>query len=184
MDDDDGEDEEGYTDLHRASYAGNLEIVKKLLCNRIDVNKQTKYGWTALHMASSKGDLEIVKKLLCAGADANVRNTQNDEKAIDVVPKNEENTELVELLQRKGRVEDRTNLKVVQTAVINDCTTMSNSGKQVFGWCPGEGPQIGNFVGGKITRKSKKSKRKTRKNKRKTRKNKRKTRKNKRKTRK
>jgi ankyrin repeat protein len=62
------------TPLHIASSNGDIEIVKLLIENGADVNKQNKDGTTALYIASQRGDIEIVKLLIQNGADVNKQN--------------------------------------------------------------------------------------------------------------
>jgi ankyrin repeat protein len=59
----------GHSPLHYASRAGHIEIVKLLLSNNADPNRQTTAGGaTALHRAAFSGHLQIVKLLLDYGA--------------------------------------------------------------------------------------------------------------------
>lgn len=62
------------TPLMRASEDGNLEAVRALLKERVDLNVKLFYRHrhTALMLAAKKGHLEIVRALLSAGADVNV----------------------------------------------------------------------------------------------------------------
>lgn len=54
--------------LHDAALEGNLDTVKKLIANGLDLNAKNKFGITPLHYASIAGHLEIVKYLLSNGA--------------------------------------------------------------------------------------------------------------------
>ncbi|XP_065659311.1 26S proteasome non-ATPase regulatory subunit 10 isoform X3 [Hydra vulgaris] len=70
-------DDSGWTPLIIASSAGRDLIVKELLRNSADPNKQTSTGCTALHYAASKNRYEIAQLLITSEADVNIqdRNT-------------------------------------------------------------------------------------------------------------
>ncbi|MCH1502384.1 MAG: ankyrin repeat domain-containing protein, partial [Verrucomicrobiales bacterium] len=57
--------------LVRASKAGNLKKVERLLDNGSDPNKANKADWTSLMLAANRGHLDVVKALLDASADPN-----------------------------------------------------------------------------------------------------------------
>ena len=59
--------------LHEA-HNGNLEVVKDLVQNGINVNAKDAKHFTALHLASLKGHLNVVVLLLEYGAEVNVTN--------------------------------------------------------------------------------------------------------------
>ena len=59
--------------LHEA-HNGNLEVVKDLVQNGINVNAKDAKHFTALHLASLKGHLDVVVLLLEYGAEVNVTN--------------------------------------------------------------------------------------------------------------
>ena len=59
--------------LHEA-YNGNLEMVKNLAQNGINVNAKDAKHFTPLHLAALKGHLNIVILLLEHGAEVNVMN--------------------------------------------------------------------------------------------------------------
>lgn len=54
--------------LHDAALEGNLDTVKELIANGLDLNAKNKFGNTPLHYASIAGHLKIVKYLLSNGA--------------------------------------------------------------------------------------------------------------------
>lgn len=65
----------GATALHRASYAGHGEVVKRLLCAGAETDARDKSTGdlrTALHKAASQGHDQIVKLLLAAGCNSSV----------------------------------------------------------------------------------------------------------------
>jgi hypothetical protein len=51
----------------------NLNVVKKLIENGVDINLKDGYGNTALILASQRGHLEVVKELIKNGADINLQ---------------------------------------------------------------------------------------------------------------
>ena len=64
--------DDGLTPLMRASEAGNMDDVRRLLKAGADVNEALgSLGITALTLAAARGHLEVVKILLAAGADPN-----------------------------------------------------------------------------------------------------------------
>ena len=61
---------DGKTQLHLACKDGNIELVKELLNQGVEINKQDSDGLTALHIAKNS---EILKILLEAGANPNLQ---------------------------------------------------------------------------------------------------------------
>jgi ankyrin repeat protein len=57
-----------------AAQNGNLDLIKRMIKDGIDINIQDEYGWTALQLASRKGHLDVVKFLIEYGADLNAQN--------------------------------------------------------------------------------------------------------------
>ena len=64
----DHKDHKRATSLIWASQNGELEVVKILLANHVDVSTKDKDGWTALMRASQQGHHKIVKLLKENGA--------------------------------------------------------------------------------------------------------------------
>ena len=64
----------GFSALHLASDESHIEVVKYLLNNGADINKESSTGITPLHLAIKKGHSEVVKELL--DRDANIGVTQ------------------------------------------------------------------------------------------------------------
>ncbi|MHC4283440.1 MAG: ankyrin repeat domain-containing protein [Planctomycetota bacterium] len=60
--------EYGLTDLHWAAYQGDLQQVRGLLKNDIDVNVTTGTGTTPLMAAAQAGHLDVVRQLVDSGA--------------------------------------------------------------------------------------------------------------------
>jgi ankyrin repeat protein len=55
----------------RAGVAGDVETLRRLLAEGVDVNVANDYGYTALAYAASNGQLEAIQVLLDAGANVN-----------------------------------------------------------------------------------------------------------------
>lgn len=68
----------GATALHIAARNKNIEIVKILLSNNININIADNEGYTALMRAAAANDLEIVKLLLDKKSDASLFNLNNE----------------------------------------------------------------------------------------------------------
>lgn len=61
---------DGFTALHRATFANQVEIARLLILYRFDVNAQSRfYESTPLHFAAGKGSAEMVQLLLENGAE-------------------------------------------------------------------------------------------------------------------
>jgi ankyrin repeat protein len=87
--------------IHDAVIAGNVEEVKKLLANGVDLNKEDQFrGMTApLHLAAASGHKEIVELLITdGGADVNLRLNINGQTALDGV----HDKQVADLLRKHG----------------------------------------------------------------------------------
>jgi ankyrin repeat protein len=62
----------GQTPLHFACIDGNIDIVKVLLENGVDVNLTNASGQTPLHVACSKGHTDVVQLLIDSGVRVDV----------------------------------------------------------------------------------------------------------------
>lgn len=80
--------------------AGDVERVKTLLSNRVDVNARIRSGWTPLHKAARRGYTNLVKPLLAKGADTNAK-TKKGQTALDCA-RAVNHTDIVELLSCDG----------------------------------------------------------------------------------
>jgi len=72
------------SELRTAIKENNINLVKDLIKQGIDVNYGYVWNNTALHFASETGNFEIVKLLVDNGADVNATNDSN-ETALDMV---------------------------------------------------------------------------------------------------
>jgi hypothetical protein len=66
------------TSLHWASIAGKRELIRPLLCSRVDVNVRDEWGVTPLSYAAQVGSLEGVELLLSAGADVGIADNRGN----------------------------------------------------------------------------------------------------------
>jgi len=89
----------GFTTLTVAAQEGNLEMVKFLINEKLDINHQDEFGKTPLHWAAER-HVDIVEYLLAAGADVTIQN-QYGQKPIDIA-KREERKDIIKLLKEKG----------------------------------------------------------------------------------
>jgi uncharacterized protein len=63
--------------LHQAAYDGNIEVVRKILRNKVDPDKRDSFGGTALHAAMFQKNMEIVTLLIHHGFDVNAQGLAN-----------------------------------------------------------------------------------------------------------
>lgn len=64
----DGRDEDGFTPLHLAVIAGNIQLITFLLANRADVNAVDNESHTVVHWATVCGEIGALRAVLAAGA--------------------------------------------------------------------------------------------------------------------
>ena len=95
-------DEGGWTALHRATAFNQTDVIKRLLHEGADVNRQIRFFKnTPLHMAAEYNKTEAVRLLLDNGADINLKN-DNNKTALDVARKGSEVESLLLLLQQSA----------------------------------------------------------------------------------
>ena len=71
-------DEGGWTALHWATMYNRTNVVKQLLHEGADVNRQSKYkNNTPLHLAAKSNSTEAARLLMGNGADNNSKNYEN-----------------------------------------------------------------------------------------------------------
>ena len=71
-------DEGGWTALHWATMYNRTNVVKQLLHEGADVNRQSKYkNKTPLHLAAKSNSTEAARLLMGNGADINLKNYEN-----------------------------------------------------------------------------------------------------------
>ena len=71
-------DVNGWTALHYATRYNRIDVVKLLLHEGADVNKQNDYKNTPLHLAARDNYTEVARLLIQNGADVNIRNYLNN----------------------------------------------------------------------------------------------------------
>jgi len=64
-----------YTLLHRASYCGQVEVVRFIANQGADINIRDAENNTALHLGAESGSVDIIKLLLDKRMSANVTDT-------------------------------------------------------------------------------------------------------------
>ena len=99
--------------LHEACFGGDLEQIKLLINNNMDINQFNKYGYTPLYLSCMFGHLEIVRLLLDHGAIIN-KYTEHEETPLYIACQYK-HFEIIKLL-------------LDHNADINQCTTN--------GWIP------------------------------------------------
>jgi ankyrin repeat protein len=67
----------GENSLHQAAYDGNIELVRKILRNKVDPDKRDSFGGTALHAAMFQKNVEIITLLINHGFDVNAKGLAN-----------------------------------------------------------------------------------------------------------
>lgn len=63
-------------DIHKCCETGNLERLRQLIAENVDLNKKDSDGNIPLRWASAYGHIEIVNELLKHNADANIKNNR------------------------------------------------------------------------------------------------------------
>ena len=92
----------GWTALHYATWFNRIDVIKRLVDEGADVNRQTRYGnETPLHFAARKNNTEAVRLLLDNGADINLKNSEN-KTPLDVARKGSEAEHLLLQLQQSA----------------------------------------------------------------------------------
>jgi ankyrin repeat protein len=64
-------DEKNNTVVHKAAFAGNVDIIQYCIKLKLDIDQPNYYSFTPLHFAAMAGKAEAVKTLIMAGADVN-----------------------------------------------------------------------------------------------------------------
>ncbi len=67
----------GMTKLHRAVIKGNLNVLKILIRNGLDINKTDDYGWTPLHWAKFLSREDFIAILIANGAREDLKSTRD-----------------------------------------------------------------------------------------------------------
>lgn len=94
--------------LHMAAMLGDVQMVKKLIAEGVDVNKiDERYECTALDLAARFGQLEIVKILRKAGARIYVENPRKEPLVFSAVESG--NVEILRFLLSEGASKDSRN---------------------------------------------------------------------------
>ena len=68
----------GWTALHHATMRNRIDVIKLLLLEGADVNKQNDGKETPLHLAAQFNKTEVARLLIQNGADVNIRNDVNE----------------------------------------------------------------------------------------------------------
>ena len=89
----------GPTALYRATLFNRTDIVKRLLHEGPDVNRQDRYKDTPLHYAARNNYNEVARLLVDNGADINISNDDN-QTPLDEMPKGSEVESLLLQLQK------------------------------------------------------------------------------------
>ncbi|CAH1438055.1 unnamed protein product [Lactuca virosa] len=71
-----GQDQHGWTVLHRASFKGRTEVVRFLIEKGVDINVRDEDGYTALHCAVESGHVDVLELLVKKGADVDARTSK------------------------------------------------------------------------------------------------------------
>ncbi|MCC8371234.1 MAG: ankyrin repeat domain-containing protein [Rickettsia endosymbiont of Pseudomimeciton antennatum] len=129
----------GITALHKACYAGNINVVKILLENGADINAEDIYKNTPLHFACKEGNIEVIKELLKIPAALDLLTIKNisNKTPVELIP--ETNKEVIVSLIAEAKnmhskdknlsldkVEDINNLSVNQQMPKNNSEQVSN----------------------------------------------------------
>ena len=107
-----------YTQLHWASYRGNVtEVLNLVYVKGHKINVQDNDGYTPLHIACFNGDSDIVESLMLAGADETITNNRGETPAqVAVSVRHSEQLKLLEgvtLWQKMRRRRNKLKLSLV-----------------------------------------------------------------------
>ena len=92
----------GFTALLNATLFNRTDVIKRLVDEGADVNRQTRYGKdTPLHYAARKNNTEAVRLLLDNGADIHLKNNEN-KTSLDVAREGSEVEHLLLQLQQSA----------------------------------------------------------------------------------
>jgi len=80
---------------------GNVEVIKDLIAEGVDVNMESYDGTTPLHVAIAKENLEIVEFLISKGAYVHLKHWYNNSTLLHLAA-GKENLDIVKLLVSKG----------------------------------------------------------------------------------
>ncbi len=67
----------GKDSLHKAAYNGDIELVSKILKNKVNPDERDSFGGTALHAAMFQKKTEIITLLITHGFDVNAQGLSN-----------------------------------------------------------------------------------------------------------
>ena len=67
----------GKDSLHKAAYNGDIELVNKILKNKVNPDERDSFGGTALHAAMFQKKTEIITLLITHGFDVNAQGLSN-----------------------------------------------------------------------------------------------------------
>jgi hypothetical protein len=114
--------------LHSTILSGNIDLIKDLLKDVIDINQEDGRKNTPLHVAAMKGYTEIIKILLKKGANPNLKNKHNSVPLHVAVQLNHIDSAMV--LIKSGsdvNVKDRYSETPLHFAVSNDSIKLTKS---------------------------------------------------------
>jgi len=63
--------------LHKAAYKGDIELVRKILKNKVNPDERDSFGGTALHAAMFQKNTEVITLLINYGFDVNAQGLSN-----------------------------------------------------------------------------------------------------------
>ncbi|XP_011702110.1 PREDICTED: ankyrin repeat domain-containing protein 49-like [Wasmannia auropunctata] len=90
-------DKDGYTPLHRACYANNVQVVEYLLEAGARIDAKTQNEWQPLHSACCWNNTECAEALIANGADVNAR-SKGDQTPLHLVSASSHNSPALQLL--------------------------------------------------------------------------------------
>ncbi len=93
----------GWSALHYAAFAGQLEVMRLLLARKLDLDRRAPNRQTALMLAARHGHRQVVELLIEADADMDL--TDADGQSAMSLARKSGNTEIADYLKRQGAVE-------------------------------------------------------------------------------
>lgn len=117
-------DRAGRSELHYAVIDRNLERIKELLRQGVNVNLADRNGWTPLHFAAQNSDEGMARLLLDSGASVDPRDANGNTPLSTAAFNSRGRGELIALLRQRGA--DATSVNNFGVSPVSLARTIAN----------------------------------------------------------